>query len=162
MVSEIPKVRHIRYDKMFPLYEKEKCAKRFEVVIGVGGNCGDTIGYFQSLVGKLKENSHIEVLSTSPLYYNPPFGYEEQEWFYNATIRVKTSYGYKDFFAYTSYLERRFNRPRKRLFKDAPRTLDIDIIAFGRYHIQTPTLTIPHKAWKQRESVIIPLWLEMS
>jgi 2-amino-4-hydroxy-6-hydroxymethyldihydropteridine diphosphokinase len=51
--------------------------------------------------------------------------------------------------------ENRFRR--KRSFKDAPRTLDIDIIFFNTLSIDTKTLTIPHKGYKQRESVLIPL-----
>jgi 2-amino-4-hydroxy-6-hydroxymethyldihydropteridine diphosphokinase len=51
--------------------------------------------------------------------------------------------------------ENRFKRTRS--FKDAPRTLDIDIIFFANKKINTKQLTIPHKNWSQRESVVIPL-----
>jgi 2-amino-4-hydroxy-6-hydroxymethyldihydropteridine diphosphokinase len=48
---------------------------------------------------------------------------------------------------------------RKRSFKNAPRTLDIDIIFFNNIKIANKKLIVPHKAWTKRESVIIPMIL---
>jgi 2-amino-4-hydroxy-6-hydroxymethyldihydropteridine diphosphokinase len=60
-----------------------------------------------------------------------------------------------EFFKNMQRLENWFKRTRS--FKDAPRTLDIDIIFFDNLQINTEKLTIPHKSWYQRESVVIPL-----
>ena len=46
---------------------------------------------------------------------------------------------------------------RKRLFKDGPRTLDIDIIFYENVKMETKELTLPHPGWRERESVLIPL-----
>ena len=46
---------------------------------------------------------------------------------------------------------------RKRLFKDGPRTLDIDILFYENVVMETEKLTLPHPGWKERESVLIPL-----
>ncbi len=147
------------YTKKFPC-SPSTSNKRYCVVLGIGGNETNTLSCFNKLMQIFAKNRFIDILSSSPLYYNPPFGFLQQQWFYNAIIRVMTSLSYKALFAYTSYLERKFGRPRKRLFKDAPRVLDIDIISFGNLCIHAPTLNIPHRAWKKRTSVIIPLLFE--
>jgi 2-amino-4-hydroxy-6-hydroxymethyldihydropteridine diphosphokinase len=46
---------------------------------------------------------------------------------------------------------------RKRLFKDGPRTLDIDILFYENVKMDTKNLTLPHPEWMKRNSVLIPL-----
>jgi len=46
---------------------------------------------------------------------------------------------------------------RKRLVKDGPRTLDIDIIFYENKTMKTKDLILPHPGWKERASVLIPL-----
>ena len=53
------------------------------------------------------------------------------------------------------YLEKRFGRDRA--FRNAPRTLDIDIIFFDDFEIATKKLIVPHRDWENRDSVLIPL-----
>ena len=86
---------------------------------------------------------------------NPPFGYLEQDDFYNAIVIVKTCLRPKALLRYILSIEKRFGR--KRLFKDGPRTLDIDIIFYANEQIESRELIIPHPAWCKRPSVLIPL-----
>ena len=46
---------------------------------------------------------------------------------------------------------------RERPYRHAPRTLDLDIIFYGSASIASPTLTVPHPRWAQRDFVTIPL-----
>ena len=46
---------------------------------------------------------------------------------------------------------------RKRPYKNAPRTLDLDVIFYGECELATPELTLPHPRWKERAFVVIPL-----
>ena len=46
---------------------------------------------------------------------------------------------------------------RTRPFKDAPRTIDIDIIFYEDLEMKTPRLEIPHPRWRERDFVITPL-----
>ncbi|MGP1450512.1 MAG: 2-amino-4-hydroxy-6-hydroxymethyldihydropteridine diphosphokinase [Wolinella sp.] len=131
-----------------------------EIVVGIGGNLGNVSRTFSRLLRTFKRGGRVDIISTSPLYLNPAFGFLEQSPFLNATIRLGFNGGYCDFFAYTSYLERRFGRARRREFKNAPRTLDIDIIFFKGMKIATPSMKIPHPHWNKRESVLIPLILD--
>lgn len=136
---------------------KPRCT---EVRLGIGGNNEKSLVCFWHVLQALARHSSIRVVATSPIYYNPPFGFVQQSWFYNATITLQTRLSVRALFAFTSYLERRFGRARKRAFKNAPRILDIDILLFGSLFINTPSLKIPHREWANRESVLVPLLFE--
>ena len=139
----------------FPRKSVKSSTKKYRVTIGIGGNIGDVKKRFDKLFCSLQQDTRFDILSTSPLLKNPPFGYLEQDDFINGIIVLKTNLGLNDFFKSMQRLENRYGR--KRSFQDAPRTLDIDIIFFDNQKINTKNLTIPHKDWANRESVTIPL-----
>jgi len=139
----------------FPKKFKSQSNKKYHVTIGIGGNIGDTKKLFDKLILCLKGDSRFDLLMTSPLLLNPPFGYLEQNEFLNGIIILKTNLSPNEFLKNMHRLEKRFGR--KRSFQDAPRTLDIDIIFFDNKKINTKKLIIPHKDWANRESVLIPL-----
>lgn len=130
------------------------------VTLGIGGNIGDCKKRFECLYQWLKRNKNFKILSSSPIYINPPFGYLDQQNFYNATLTLSTCLPLTQFFALIFYLERKFGRGKKRTFKNSPRTLDIDIIFFNNLILNQPYLKIPHPQWSQRESVLVPLFLQ--
>ncbi len=139
----------------FPYKSKKKSNKKYMVTIGIGGNIGNVKKIFDKLFLCLKSNTKFDILMTSALLKNPPFGYLEQNDFLNGIILLKTNLSVNEFFKIMQRYEKRFKR--KRSFKDAPRTLDIDIIFFHDKKINTKKLIIPHKSWYERESVLIPL-----
>lgn len=130
------------------------------VSLGIGGNQPMSLCVFWHLLQFLRRHRRIHLVSTSPVYYNPPFGFVHQNWFYNATLTLQTRMSVRAFFALTSYLERRFGRPRHRDFKNAPRIIDIDIIFFGPLSIHHSSVNIPHSEWSKRDSVLVPLLFE--
>jgi len=125
------------------------------VILGIGGNIGDVIRRFEHLFYYLKRSSLLRVIETAPIVKNPPFGYTEQGDFYNSLLLVETFLGPKSLLRYMLRVEKVFGR--KRLFKDGPRTLDIDIIFYENVKMETKVLTLPHPGWKERASVLIPL-----
>ena len=139
----------------FPKVFKKTTNKKYIVTIGIGGTIGNTKKIFDKLLLCLNKNSNFDLLMTSPLLLNPPFGFLEQKPFLNGIIRLSTNLSVNEFFKITQRLEKRFGR--KRSFQDAPRTLDIDIIFFDNKKKKKKKLIIPHKNWANRESVIIPL-----
>ncbi|QSZ41303.1 2-amino-4-hydroxy-6-hydroxymethyldihydropteridine diphosphokinase [Sulfurimonas aquatica] len=128
---------------------------RYEAIIGIGGNVGDVKRRFNHLLIVIKRHVKVELLETSLILKNPPFGYKEQDDFFNSIIVLKTSMEPKIFLDYLMRLEKRF--ARKRSFENAPRTLDLDIIFFDDRIINSKKLTVPHPHWFKRESVVIPL-----
>jgi len=128
---------------------------RHRATIGIGGNIGDVKRRFEHLFVQLQRDVNVELLETSLILKNPPFGYVTQDDFFNSIMIIKTNMKAEVFLAYLLRLEKKF--ARKRSFANAPRTLDLDIIFFDNKIINTKKLTIPHPAWSQRESVVIPL-----
>ncbi len=143
------------FNPNFPKKIVKSSKKRHTVTIGIGGNIGNVKRRFDKLLLALQQNHNFHVIETSPLLKNPPFGFLEQDNFTNGIVILKTNLSVNDFFKSMQRLENRYGR--KRSFQDAPRTLDIDIIFFDNQKINTKKLTIPHKDWSNRESVIIPL-----
>jgi len=125
------------------------------VFLGIGGNIGDTIRVFHYLFTFLSKSKLIDIEETSIIFKNPPFGYINQNSFYNAIIIIKTPLAPKKLLKYIWQIEKRFKR--KRTFKDAPRVLDIDIIFYNNIRLNDKILKIPHINWHKRESVILPL-----
>ncbi len=143
------------FNSLYPYVSKQKSLKKNFVTIGIGGNTGDVAKRFKKLFRALDNDSRFTIVQTSPILKNPPFGYLEQDDFFNALIVLKTDLSpfaaLKEFQRY----ENRFKRVRS--FQDAPRTLDIDIIFFNNEKIDTKDLVVPHKGYKDRDSVQIPL-----
>ena len=139
----------------FP-YKSKTISKKYNTVyIGIGGNIGDTKKIFNKLFLTFLNDSRFFILKTSPILKNPPFGFLQQNYFYNAIIVLQTNLSPFETLRVFWHYENRFKR--KRSFKDAPRTLDIDIIFFNKIKLDTKLLIIPHKNYKQRDSVMIPL-----
>jgi len=155
MKKKLSKKLTLYYTDNFPRKLKSNSNKKYLVTIGIGGNIGNTKKIFDKLFLCLKQDKRINIIMTSPLLRNPPFGFLDQNDFLNGIITLKTNLAPNDFLKNMQRLEKRYGR--KRSFQDAPRTLDIDIIFFDNKKINTKDLIIPHKDWANRESVIIPL-----
>ncbi len=161
MKKNLSKNLTLFYSSNFPYKIESPSNKKHLVTLSIGGNIGDTKKIFNKLFLYLKKDSRFDILITSPLLLNPPFGFLEQNYFLNGIIVLKTNLAPNEILKNMQRLEKRFGR--KRSFQDAPRTLDIDIIFFDNKKINTKKLIIPHKNWATRESVTIPLkYLENS
>lgn len=134
------------------IYHKRKA---HTITIGIGGNIGDVSKRFKKLFLMLQSDSRFILQNSSPLLKNPPFGYLDQDDFLNAVIVLKTNLSPIETLNVFQRYEYRFKRTRS--FQDAPRTMDIDIIFYDQIKMDTKRLTIPHKGYKTRPSVLIPL-----
>ena len=138
------------------LYPSSYVSKGGErAVLGIGGNIGNVVRRFNHLFWYFRRSSFLHIIETSAILKNPPFGYTKQDDFYNALLLVETKLKPKALLRYVLRVERVFGR--KRLFKDGPRTLDIDIIFYENVAMQTEKLTLPHPGWAKRTSVLVPL-----
>lgn len=134
---------------------KKRSSHRYRATIGIGGNVGDVRRRFEHLFVYFKNDKRVELIQTSLILKNPPFGYENQDDFFNSIIVLQTSMQPLVFLDYLMRLEKKFARVRS--FANAPRTLDLDIIFFDDRVVNKPRLQIPHPKWFERESVVIPL-----
>ena len=139
----------------FGYKSKQKSFHRYRATVGIGGNVGNVRRRFEHLFVNLKKDKRVELLQTSLILKNPPFGFVDQDDFFNSIIVLQVSMQPLVFLNYLMRLEKKF--ARKRSFANAPRTLDLDIIFFDNRNIKTHKLTVPHESWSKRESVVIPL-----
>lgn len=137
----------------FPYNTKNRANNR--ALLGIGGNMGDVLRRFEHLFWYLKRSPFVHIVETAPILKNPPFGYTQQDDFYNSLMLIETPLKPKALLRYVLRVEKIFGR--KRSFRDAPRTLDIDIIFYENRTMDTEELTLPHPGWKERASVLIPL-----
>ena len=146
-----------RFDKclFFPKVFDFKPGFKNSVILGLGGNIGDLKKRFNGLHFKLSRDTRFHVVENSALLINEAFGFKEQADFINAVMLVQTSLAARQILKITANLERRFGRVRS--FKNAPRTLDIDILYFSGRNRNDARLTLPHPGAQSRISVILPL-----
>ena len=138
---------------------KIKTSKKKNIsLIGVGCNLGNCIRRFKKLYLFLSSHPKIDIIQTSIIYKNPPFGYLNQPDFYNSILIVRTDFSPMELLNFLLYAEKKFGRIRS--FKNAPRTLDLDIILYNNVKIMNKRLKIPHPYYKQRDSVLVPLALK--
>ena len=139
----------------FPYKTNSIPTKKHTVVVGIGGNIGDTKRRFQKLFHFFKRDTFLDIVQTSSILQNPPFGYTNQPDFYNAIMILKTNLPPLKLIRYLLKVEKKFKRRRE--FKNSPRTLDIDIIFYDKITYKKSELTLPHPGYKKRDSVLLPL-----
>ena len=139
----------------FPYKTNSIPTKKHIIVVGIGGNIGDTKRRFQKLFYYFKKDPFIDIIQTSSILQNPPFGYINQPDFYNAIVVLKTNLTPLKLLRHLLKIEKKFKRRRE--FKNSPRTLDIDIIFYDKITYKKSELTLPHPKYKERDSVLLPL-----
>ena len=132
--------------------------------LGIGSNLGDRMETLSSGVRHLAANPGIHVEAVSSIYETAPVGYLEQPAFLNAVVRLRTSLAPTGLLDACQAAEQAEGRTRS--FPNAPRTLDIDLLAceresgeeggVGPVEISTPRLTLPHVRAAERTFVRIP------
>ncbi|MDR0407908.1 MAG: 2-amino-4-hydroxy-6-hydroxymethyldihydropteridine diphosphokinase [Campylobacteraceae bacterium] len=146
---------HWHKTKFFPILKTPRDGFKHTAFIGIGGNVGDVKKSFGRLFRYFLNSSLIYVIETSPILQNPPFGYLKQDDFLNAIMVVQTSLSPQKLLKFLLHTENIFGR--KRSFKNAPRTLDLDIIFFDTAKFMQKNIIIPHPKWQERLSVLLPL-----
>ena len=127
----------------------------YRAMVGIGGNEGDVKKRFVKLFKRLQNDPRFHICETSPVFKNPPFGYTQQNDFYNAVMVLETSLHANALLKILLRIEKQFKRVR--LFKDGPRTLDLDIIFFDNLQRHQRHVVVPHPHWHERLSVGVPL-----
>lgn len=125
-----------------------------KVFIGLGANLGDELSYINKAISKLVECDDIEFLATSSVYKTSPVESDGEDYL-NVVIQINTSL---DPFELLSIMQKiELDLGRQRPYKNAPRTIDLDILLFDDMQIKGDRLTIPHPRITQRAFVLVPL-----
>ena len=128
-----------------------------EALLALGGNLGDVRATLARAIEMLCERSDIRVLARSSDYLTPPWGVEDQPPFVNLCIAVDTTLTPHALLARAQTVERAFGRDRAHEQRWGPRTLDIDILLYGKAIVATTALEIPHPRMPGRRFVLAPL-----
>lgn len=123
--------------------------------LSLGSNMGDKLQELQAATDLLSDNPKVTVEATSDIYQTLPVGGVQQDDFYNIALRIETTLAPQDLLDLIHKIEQHLHRVRK--IHWGPRTLDIDIILYGKQFINTPTLIIPHPEMNNRRFVLEPL-----
>lgn len=123
--------------------------------IGIGANLGDATQHVRDAIAALDTLPDTHLAAASSLYRTAPVGYLDQPDFINAVAALDTALQPHALLDALQEMETRFGRQRS--FKDAPRTLDLDVLLYEQLTIDDPTLTIPHPRMHERAFVLAPL-----
>ncbi len=122
--------------------------------IGLGANLGDARQAVQEAIRAIAGLEHCQLHAASPLYRSAPVDSSGPDYF-NAVLQISTRLSAPDLLTRLHQLER--GAGRERPYRNAPRTLDLDILLYGAARIDSPTLTVPHPRMRQRAFVLRPL-----
>lgn len=125
------------------------------VFIGIGANLNDPEAGVRHAICALDQIPHTRLVAASSLYRTAPVGYLDQPNFVNAVAELETFLAPSELLTRLLSIEQRFGR--KRSTRNAPRTLDLDLLLYGEREIRTATLTVPHPRMTERAFVLVPL-----
>ncbi|VFP81911.1 2-amino-4-hydroxy-6-hydroxymethyldihydropteridine diphosphokinase [Candidatus Erwinia haradaeae] len=126
------------------------------VYLSLGSNISNPLIQLQNAINKIKHIKDAQVIMQSPLYYSPPYGPIKQPYFLNIAIAIETSLTADIFLDQIQNIEKEQGRVRQ-IDRWGPRTLDIDIMLFGKQILHTPRLTLPHYDMHNRAFMLLPL-----
>jgi 2-amino-4-hydroxy-6-hydroxymethyldihydropteridine diphosphokinase len=97
----------------------------------------------------------LRLLRTSSLYETEPIGLREQRWFLNLAAEFDTELFPLQLLHHIHRIERQLGRVRT--VPNGPRSIDIDILLYGRAVVTTAELEIPHPRYRERRFTLAPL-----
>jgi len=122
--------------------------------IALGANLGDAAGTLLAAMDAIHALPQTQVVQRSSLYRTAPVDSDGPD-YVNAVIGVTTGLCAPDLLEQLQKIEQSAGRLRP--YRNAPRTLDLDILLFGAARIESPALTVPHPRMWQRAFVLHPL-----
>ena len=126
-----------------------------QVYIALGSNLKQPVGQLQQALARLAAHPAICLLAQSSFYQTVPVGYADQPDFVNAVALLATELPPPELLAVLQEVETVAGRVRS--FRNAPRTLDLDLIDYAGQQWQTERLVLPHPRAHERGFVLIPL-----
>jgi len=122
--------------------------------IGLGANLGDAAANVRQALLRLADLPHSRLTAQSSLFCSAPIDADGDD-YVNAVARLETKLPALQLLAQLQALEDEFGRVRD--YRNAPRTLDLDLLLYGDAQIHDQRLTVPHPRLTERAFVLIPL-----
>jgi len=124
------------------------------VYLGLGASLGRREACVLAALRRLESSGAARLVALSDLYETRPFEMGPAAPFVNAVAEVAPLLSPEDLLQRVKRIEREMGRTGGH---NAPREIDIDIVAWGRSVIETPALTVPHPRYADRAFVLVPL-----
>jgi 2-amino-4-hydroxy-6-hydroxymethyldihydropteridine diphosphokinase len=122
--------------------------------IGIGANLGDARANVQDAIARLARLPQTTLVRHSASYRTAPIDSSGPDYI-NAVACVDTALDPQALLAALQAIEQAHGRERP--YRNAPRTLDLDLLLYGDQVIDTPALTVPHPHMLERAFVLAPL-----
>jgi 2-amino-4-hydroxy-6-hydroxymethyldihydropteridine diphosphokinase len=122
--------------------------------IGIGANLGDAKANVQDALARLARLPQTRLLAHSASYRSAPIDSTGPDYI-NAAACIDTTLDAHELLAELHGIEQAHGRERP--YRNAPRTLDLDLLLYGEEVIETPALSVPHPRLLERAFVVLPL-----
>jgi 2-amino-4-hydroxy-6-hydroxymethyldihydropteridine diphosphokinase len=129
-------------------------------VLSIGSNLGDRVYNLQGAVDALGDTPEVWLTGVSPVYETEPVDAPDgSDLFLNAVVLADTTLAATRLLDRALAIEDAFNRERSEV-RNAPRTLDVDLIVVGDRRSDDDHLRLPHPRAAERAFVLRP-WLDV-
>ncbi|QJQ07298.1 2-amino-4-hydroxy-6-hydroxymethyldihydropteridine diphosphokinase [Undibacterium piscinae] len=125
-----------------------------KAVIGIGANLGDARLSVEQAIVRLAQLPQSDMTAQSSLFLTAPVDAQGDD-YVNAVVELSTALAPLDLLRALQELELDFGRERS--YRNAPRTLDLDLLLYGDQQIEHEHLTVPHPRMTERAFVLLPL-----
>ncbi len=122
--------------------------------IGLGANLGEPLAALRAALAALDALPGSRLVAVSGLYRSAPIDSSGPDYL-NAVAALDSELEPQPLLAHLQAIEQ--SHGRERPYRNAPRTLDLDLLLFGQQRIDTPTLTLPHPRLHERAFALLPL-----
>ena len=122
--------------------------------VALGANLGDSRATIARAMDDISRSAGVTLVQRSSLYRSAPIDSSGPD-YVNAVVEILTSLSAPALLAVLQEIEALAGRERP--YRNAPRTLDLDILIFGGASIHSPELTVPHPRMFERAFVLLPL-----
>jgi 2-amino-4-hydroxy-6-hydroxymethyldihydropteridine diphosphokinase len=130
--------------------------------VALGANLGDAAAALRQAVQSIGQLPLTQVRQSSSLYKTAPLDTDSGAEalasggdYLNAVVELETGLTAPDLLRHLRQIEQEAGRERP--YRNAPRTLDLDLLLYGSARIESERLTVPHPRMTQRAFVLVPL-----
>lgn len=122
--------------------------------LGLGSNLGDRRAFLADAIETIEATPGVTVVAVSPVVESSPVGGPPQQDYLNAVVVVDTILEPDALLELAQRCENQAERERQERW--GPRTLDVDVLAYGELSTDDPVLALPHPRALERAFVLVP------
>ncbi len=124
------------------------------IYLGLGSNIGETRKNIESALDLLENK--VNILKRSSFYETEPVGFKDQPWFLNIVVEAQTELSPEELLVFTQSIEKDMRRVKTII--NGPRNIDVDILIYDDFRLESENLIIPHPRMQERNFVMVPLF----